>query len=179
MKDFSLKVTVRNARLLHAILEKWPSAAAFARDIRLTNTAVNGFICMRRLPVDIHGEWTDKARDIAAALGKYPDELWPEHLRELKAKRATTEVLVDKDEMVALSEPNTFEARRLIAKWSENVSPRHARALALFAGGCTFKDVGDELGVSAARARQIIVVAQRKMKTAAKRDRIEHVNDIL
>ena len=179
-KDFNVKLTVRNGRLLRAIRDGWPTVAAFCRDANLSESVVNSLVCFRISPIRKNGDWSGVARDISAALGMYPDELWPEHIKELRAKRATAEIEVNSDELAALSAPGgSHDARMLIAKWSENTTPRRSKAVAMMTEGATLLEVGEELGVTSSRARQIYMSGLRDIKQAAARDRVRSVSDVI
>ena len=180
-KDFNVKLTVRNARLLNAIRASWPSVAAFSRAAALNQGTVNALVCLRLRPITtLRSEWTGLARSVAAALGMYPDELWPEHIRDLRAKRATAEIEISADEIKELASPGgSREARKLISKWSEGLTPRHAKAVAMFAEGATLDEMGQELNVSRERARQIYMKGLRTLKRRAKLDsRVNELSDI-
>ncbi len=177
-KDFNVKITVRNARLLSAIRESYPSEAAFSRAINASPTAVNAIVCMRQKPVTASGEWRELARDMAAALNKYPDEIWPEHLRDLQAAKSTAEIEMNIDDLPRLQSGSMAEARRLIAKWSDNLSDRASIVLSMRAEGATLDEVAVHLGVTKGRVRQIEVKAMRDMRRFASRDGVRSVLDI-
>lgn len=169
MKDFSVKVTVRNGRLLNAILEKHPTCAAFARSIGRTDQSINGYVSMRVSPLS-RGDWSEPARDIAAALGKYPEELWPKHMERLTLRRNSGVVEMDIAEVEAVISGN-FAQRELIERWSAGLNHRDRIAIAATMEGATLEEMAKDLGVvSRERARQIQARAIRKMRKAALKD---------
>jgi len=107
-KDFNIKVTVRNGRLLSAIRENYDSVAAFARQMGRNPQRVNSLVTMRERPFKTHG-WTELALDVAAFLNKDPEELWPEYMREIQLQRSTAELSADLNEVQAIQSSNSPE----------------------------------------------------------------------
>lgn len=68
MSDFNIKMTVRSARVLDAILEQYESQSEMARATGLTVAAIGKFVTMRSKPFNEQG-WTRSAEDFATALG--------------------------------------------------------------------------------------------------------------
>jgi len=177
-KDLNIKIGVRNGRLLRAIRKAHPSVAAFARASGQNVTAINALICLRSSPVTRKGEWREVSRNIAAALAMYPDELWPEHIRNLRAKKSTAEIEMNTEELPQLQSGSMTEARRLLAKWSDDLPERHGVALSMHFEGATLEEIGSHLSVGRERARQIVRRAYRTMQQGALRDGVRSVNDI-
>ena len=180
-KDFNVKVTVRNGHLLSAIMEQYSSAAEFARAINISANRLNAVICFRQSPINpISDDWADIARDIAAALGKYPDELWPDSVKYLRAKKASAEIEMDANEVRSLANPQSSpDAKILLNKWTQGLNDRHIKAVSMSIHGCTLEAIGNELNVGKERARQIQLKAFRHMRRLAKRDGVESITDVL
>ena len=85
-EDFNIKITVRNGRLLKAIRSRYKSVADLARQCHHHQSTVNSLVTMRLKPFNDSG-WTDLALDVAAMVGKEPEDLWPDHLREFKLSK--------------------------------------------------------------------------------------------
>jgi len=83
-KDFNLKISIRNARLLNAVRAKYGSAANMARQGNLTISRVNSLMTMKLKPVDMHGQWRNIALDVAGMLECDPEVLWPDHIKNVK-----------------------------------------------------------------------------------------------
>lgn len=177
-KDFNVKITVRSGRLLDAIREGHPSVAAFCRATNIPKSNVGMLVCMRIKPIGKNGEWKDMARDIAAALGKYPEEIWPEHMREIQAIRSTAEMSANMSEVQALSDQNSVEARRLLERWSSKINPRWARIIHQRANGMKLEEIGKAEGVSRERIRGIVFQGQRAMRKKALTDGVRSMRDI-
>lgn len=105
--DIRLTVRAKNARLLGAMeAAGFPTLAALARAIGATNSHYSDLCALvgfKAKPIDKHGGWRDVALDVASVLGKEPDELWPEYLREIEMKRTEVTLDVSIDEFASLA----------------------------------------------------------------------------
>lgn len=172
-KDFNIKVSVRNARLLRAIREKYESVAEFCRDADLSQQRVGALIGFRVPPTKVNGEWTRVALDVAAALGQYPADLWPKHFERAQAKRTTAEIEASREDVAALAAPESDPVRsalqrKMLASWAGTLTPRELQAITMRQEGLTYAEVGQSLNVCVARARQIEAKGFRKMRQRAR-----------
>jgi hypothetical protein len=71
MEDFNVKITVRNNRLLQAVLKKYESVADLARKMGRSQGPLNALVSMKTKPITEKG-WTQLAFDVAAMVGKEP-----------------------------------------------------------------------------------------------------------
>jgi len=170
-KDFSIKVTVRNGRLLSAIRENYDSVAAFARALGKSSQTVNSLVTMREKPFKIKG-WTQLALDVSAFLNKDPEELWPEYMREVQLQRSTAELNADLNEVQAIQ--NSTSPEKQIAQLdtvkllAEALNPRELKAIQYrFVDQLTLVETAEKLGVSPERMRQIECRAFHKMRARA------------
>jgi len=169
--DFNIKVTVRNGRLLSAIRENYESVAALARNMGRSPTSVNNLVGLKTKPFNEKG-WTDLASDIAAMVGKDPEELWPEHLKDLKLQRSSAEISLGLDGVKQLmqegSNEKTLSQLSSIADFSKTLSPRERKVIAMrFALGHTAEEIAKVFGITRSRCFQIEARALRKMRRAA------------
>lgn len=178
MKDFNIKLTVRSARVLAAIEDKFGSQSEMSRATGISLTKINGFATMRHVPVGLSG-WTKTAETFASALGEYPSDLWPEHMRDVKLKRATADVSLDLDDVRALTTSRDLDLKYLLSKSARGVKDRQLRALMMQMDGATLDEIGGELGVTRERARQITIKSLRVMKGNLARMGIRSVTDAL
>lgn len=170
-KDFNIKVTVRNGRLLKAIRENYESVAAFARALGKSAQRVNSLVTMKEKPFKTKG-WTDLALDVSAFLNKDPEELWPEYMREVQLQRSTAELSADLNEVQAIQSSASpekqiaqLDAVKLLA---EALTPRELKVIQhRFVDQLTLDETGEKLGVSRERMRQIECKALRKMRMRA------------
>ena len=178
MKDFNVKLTVRSARILDAIEKKFGSQANMARQTGMNISRINAFVTMRASPTKTSG-WTKDAEDFAAALSVPPSEIWPEHLRDVRLKQATAELSLDFDDVQAITSGSNIGQRMLIAKATDGIVPRQLAAVFMYHGGATLDEIGRELNVSRERARQIMLIGERKMRFRMKRLGITELHEAL
>ena len=170
-EDFNLKVTVRNGRLLRAIRERYSSVADMCRKMGRSHQTVNKLITMKAVPYNSKG-WTDLALDIAGMVGRDPEDLWPEHMRELRLRKSTSEVNLDLDDVKKLvqegSSEKTISQLSALSQFSQNLSSRERDVLARrFAHDQSLDECAASLRVSRERVRQIEAKAFRKMRKVA------------
>lgn len=178
MKDFNVKLTVRSARIIDAINEKFGSQANMARETGINPNRINGFVTMRSSPTNTTG-WTRAAENFAAALSVPPSEIWPEHLRDVRLKQATAELSLDFDDVQAITNGSNIGQRMLIAKATDGILPRQLAAVFMYHEGATLDEVGRELNVTRERARQIILIGERKMRLRMEKIGITKINEAL
>ncbi len=166
MKDFSLKITVRSERIIRAIEDRFGTQTEMSRKSGMSPGLINQYVCMKAKPYGVGG-WKESAENFAGALGVNPSDLWPEHLREVILRRSTAELSLDADQVMALTsdDSNVGEQRQLLAASSSGLRDRHKLAVSMSASGSTFAEIGEELGVTLERARQIVVMSHRKMRS--------------
>tara|TARA_B110000902_G_scaffold227186_1_gene266329 strand:+ start:66 stop:701 length:636 start_codon:yes stop_codon:yes gene_type:complete len=166
--DFNLKITVRNGRLLREIRDKYESSADMARKGNLQATQVSALVTMRDRPINKSGQWRDIALDVAGMLSCDPEDLWPEHMKEIKLKRATAEMSVSLDTVTQISQYGSiadFERDEIVGSLMDGLMPREIKVIGmLYHSGETLKTTGKEIGVSTQRVRQIEARAIRKMR---------------
>jgi RNA polymerase sigma factor (sigma-70 family) len=170
-EDFNLKVTVRNGRLLRAIRERYSSVADMCRKMGRSHQTVNKLITMKAVPYNSKG-WTDLALDIAGMVARDPEDLWPDHMRELRLRKSTSEVNLDLDDVKKLvqegSSEKTISQLSALSQFSKNLTPRERDVLARrFAHDQSLDECAASLRVSRERVRQIETKAFRKMRKVA------------
>ena len=170
-EDFNIKVTVRNARLLEAIRKKYESVADLSRKMGQHQSTVNSLVTMKIKPINEKG-WTNLALDVAAMVGKEPENIWPKYMREIKLKKASSEVLIDLDGVKQImadgSSEKTLSQLSAIKQFSAELSPRQRKLITdRFVKNQTLEECAKFFGVTKDRARQIEGHALRKMKQRA------------
>ena len=170
-KDFNLKVTVRNGRLLNAIRKRYESVADLARQMGRSPANINPLVTMTVKPVNEKG-WTNLALDVAAMVGKEPEDIWPKYMREIKLKKATAEVSMDLDSVKQImadgSSEKSLSQIGVIKQLSEGLSPREKQVLDMrWMKNQTLEECSKVVGLSRERIRQIESKTFRKMKVTA------------
>ena len=169
--DFSVKVTVRNGRLLRAILENYQSVSDLAHKIGVSQSHLSSLVGMKTKPVNSKG-WTKLAEDVALMVGKDPIDLWPEHLREIKLQRSSSELDLSLEQVQQLttkgSYDNLLSQNKAIEDMIGNLNEREKIVISLrYHDGKTLSEIGSYLNLSNERVRQIEARATNKMKASA------------
>ena len=170
-EDFNLKITVRNGRLLRAIRAKYESSADMARKGNLSAQEISSLVSMRAKPIHKNGDWRELALDVAGMLSCDPEDLWPDHIKEIRLKRSSAEMNVGLDTVTQIAKngsANTLDRKQIVGSLINVLTPREKKIIdMLYHDGKTLEAVGYELCVSRERVRQMEFNAIRKMKARA------------
>ena len=184
MNDIRIDIKVRNNRLVSLLESKYGNVAKFCKANGLQQERVGKYCNLKESPLkgtNKYNEigWKDYAVRIADALGVLPDELWPEHMQELKLKVNTgfTTVTTDMVGRLLGSDPKanpvlTYEkneAENLVANALRSLTEREQQVISLRFGledgeVLPLHAVGKVIGVTQERVRQIEAKALRKLR---------------
>lgn len=171
MTDFSVKVTIRNARLLRAMQKAgYETQAALARAMGRHVGHVNCLFSFRSSPLLENGEWSELAMDISSMLRCEPEELWPDQIKYVRMQKNSREVSMSADEVKAIAAPRVMQIdRAALSRLLNALSPKDKKVLELRygldgGGGMTLEEVAKEFGVTRERIRQHELRAIRTMK---------------
>ena len=180
MKEFRLKVSVRNNLLLSAIeAQGYVSVAEFERSCELVVGSINNLVAMREAPILQSGEFSQKAKLVMEVLGAAPLDLWSEQQLTIKLKTNTGERAIDanivqhlleqKDRTDYLPSPEDFllsaETSTIVNEVLSSLTPREKEVLhERFGNEDTYENVGKIHKVSKERIRQIEMKALRKLR---------------
>jgi lambda repressor-like predicted transcriptional regulator len=172
MKDFNVKITVRNNRLLQAILKKYKSVADLARKMNRSPSRVNALVTMKTKPITEKG-WTQLAFDVAAMVGKEPKELWPEHLQNIKLSRSTSEFTINIEGVKQIMSDNSVEKMiaqsQVLRQLDTRLNDTQKKVIDMrFYQEMTLEETGKVLGLSGGRVGQIECKALRMMRYDAR-----------
>ena len=180
MKEFRLKVSVRNNLLLSAIEEQnYKSVAEFERACGLGMGRINNLVAMREAPISTSGEFSKNAKLVMEVLGAAPTDLWTEQQLTIKLKTNSGERAIDanlvqhlleqKDRTDYLPSPEdsllSAETSAIVNEVLGTLKPREKDILVeRFEKGLTLEEVGNHHGLSKERIRGIESKALRKLR---------------
>ena len=180
MKEFRLKVSVRNNLLLSAIEEQnYKSVAEFERACGLGMGRINNLVAMREAPISTSGEFSKNAKLVMEVLGAAPTDLWTEQQLTIKLKTNSGERAIDanlvqhlleqKDRTDYLPSPEdsllAAETAAIVEQVLCTLKPREKDILQeRFGRDLTLQEVGNHHGLSKERIRGIESKALRKLR---------------
>jgi len=187
MKDYLLQIKIKNGPMMGIMrANNMDTAAELSRKTGVTQTIVGKYLNLQSIPFDTAGRWKETVVRISEFLKVPPEMLFPEqHLtKALKDNVIEGEVsLEEMKELVStagvdqISETIQKDSQdelhdRLERGW-ESLHPRERRVLELRFGinqeaekdqTHTYGEVGEGLGVTGDRIRQIEAKALRKLR---------------
>ena len=165
-KGYNVQIRVRNNHILRRIRDQYGSASQMCKVTGISVGRVSNLVCFREKPFLNDGSLSAAAADLCSALGATPEELWPNEMSEVLAKKATYELELSLAEVVSLCDDTeqAVIAKQLIERWSECLSDRQRTAIEALCAGITLEQAGKEMGLSTERVRQIQCKALRRMR---------------
>ena len=180
MKEFRLKVSVRNNLLLSAIeAQGYVSVAEFERACGLGMGRINNLVAMREAPISTSGEFSKNAKLVMEVLGAAPTDLWTEQQLTIKLKTNSGERDIDADIVQHLLEQKSrtdylpspedsllaAETSAIVEQVLGTLKPREKDILQeRFEKDLTLEEVGNHHGLSKERIRGIESKALRKLR---------------
>ena len=178
MKDYRIKITIRNDRLLSAIEKAgYRSARQFALHNAIEPERVGRLIRGAEKPIDKYGNVTKNCSEILSILNKTLKECFTD--RQLEGfKNTTFETKIEEKDLKKLINPIKSHEIKVIEQdvqlslnevFSKYLTPREEKVLRMKYGiglntDHTYEEIGLELSVSLERIRQIAERAIRKLK---------------
>jgi DNA-directed RNA polymerase sigma subunit (sigma70/sigma32) len=187
MKEYRIKVTVRNNLLLSAIEGAgYKSQSEFAKSCDLTPQEVNALVAMRNAPISSDGCFTNTAKAVMEALGACPTDLWTEEQLTMELRRNTVEKELSKEavmqalqfegasnlETVELGSNLEYQQKKqVIENIIDTLTPRESKVIKLRFGignvendGETLEAIGDMFALTRERIRGIEAKALHKLR---------------
>ena len=184
MNDIRVDVKVRNNRLITLIEEQYGNVAHFCKTHKMSPQVVGDYTNLKETPLRkgkkaVVDNWKESAEKIADALGVLPDEIWPEHLQELKLTVNTGHTAVSSNMMGSLlgvdrrANPvlayEQNEVRGVVSHVLQSLTDREQQVLNMrfgLDGGepKTLDQIGEVIGVTRERIRHIEAKALRKLR---------------
>ena len=180
MKEFRLKVSVRNNLLLSEIEKQgYASVAEFERACEIGIGRINNLVAMREAPILQSGEFSQNAKLVMEVLGAAPTDLWTEQQLTIKLKTNSGERAIDANLVQHLLEQKSrteylpspeesllaAETAAIVEQVLCTLKPREKDILQeRFEKGLTLQEVGNHHGLSKERIRGIESKALRKLR---------------
>jgi len=178
MKDYRIKITIRNDRLLSAIEKAgYRSARQFALHNAIEPERVGRLIRGAEKPIDKHGNVTKNCSEILSILNKTLKECFTD--RQLEGfKNTTFETKIEEKDLKKLINPIKSHEVKVIEQdvqlslneiFSKNLTPREEKVLRMRFGigldtDYTLEEVGLQFSLTGERVKQIEKKALRKLK---------------
>lgn len=194
MREYRVKVTVRNNLLLSAIEKAgFKSQAEFARSSDMTMSQVNSLVAMREAPINSEGSFSPAAKQLMEVLGACPADLWTEEQLTMELRRNTVEKEMSKEAVMMALETNCqnlieFESgedrinkqdfKRTMNHYLDTLLPRERKVLRLRFGldtdnEKTLEEIGDMFDLSRTRIQQIEALALRHMRHPSRSEELK------
>ena len=187
-KDYRVTVKVRNARIINALAERGEVVGqiaatkigvSYAKLLALSNITLS--------PVDAEGNIIPEVLKLCDYLNKMPLELFSvEQIVPLKTNTAELDMSIEEVEMLMLPASERPDPELLLANGQfnnaikyalETLPPREAKVLQLrFGIDCeehTYEGLGQIMGISKERVRQIEASALRKLRHPSRFDKLQ------
>lgn len=180
IEEYRVKVSVRNNLLLKAIESTGvKSVAEFCRVNDLSLTRLNGLICMRIKPINIHGEFCRTARDVMEVLGACPTDLWTKEQLNMRLEKNSTELYMDTQTLQAMMSGQAMlppvdtpeelaikgELSTAVATVLASLTNKEQQILGMrIKLDMTMEKIAEILNISKERVRQIEAKALRKLR---------------
>ena len=181
-KDYRIEIKVKNNRLLTKMEGAgYPSVAKFAEAIGMNRHTIDRIVQMKSAALDEEGYYRPQALQIAKFLNCTPQDIYPpaqmrgamkENKAQITANANEVESLTSSLRTLALSPERKMiisEAQVAVKQMLLELTPKEHRVIDLLYGltygeEMTLDRIGETLGVSRERVRQIEGKALRKMK---------------
>lgn len=178
MKDYRVTIKVRNNRLLKAIEAAGGAPGAkWCESVGLLYTGVNDLINMTASPIRSNGQLTNQAQKLCDVLNCTPDDLWSneqlypleKNFSEIEMDHGQVRSMIEKhtDEVCYLDDSNIEHEQmaKLFEKVMSDFDMRMQQVIRLrFWEDKTFEEIGEQLGITKERARQIEGMALRRLR---------------
>lgn len=173
-QDYAVKVTIRNGRILSRMRAKGiKTLTELARKAGIPYHTLCEIVALRKRPIGVRGLWVNGIENVAGVLMCDPDDLFTDAQRENAIERNSGEIFMDEPDAIALTagDPEReywikTEAQRLLASLPND---RLREVVERRVAGETYNAIGEDLGVTGHRIRQLEHEAHRKMRAVARR----------
>ena len=186
-KDYRLKVTIRNDRLLTAMENMgFESMAQFTQTHGLNYQRTGEIFNGKLKPLNNKGELTSTAKEILSILNLETDEAFTE--RQLKGFVKTTfEKRIKEKDLLKLADPiknHEFllmekDVNKILSEMLSELPPRYEKVVRMINGigeqeVCSCKKVALEFNLSTSRVSQMYLKALQKLSTTSNLEKLKN-----
>jgi len=186
-KDYRLKVTIRNDRLLTAMENMgFESMAQFTQTHGLSYQRTGEIFNGKLKPLNDKGELTSTAKEILSILNLETDEAFTE--RQLKGfvktsfeKRVTEKALLKIADPVKNHEFLLMEkdVNKILSEMLSKLPPRYEKVVRMINGlggheVCSYKKIASELNIGSGRVSQMYLKALQKLSTTSNLEKLKN-----
>lgn len=185
MKDYHVKIKVRNNRLLQAIYDaggepgfKW----CHANGLKYNN--VNLLLNMTDSPIDKRTkDYTNTAMQLCMVLNKSPADLWSEaqlialdkNTSQFEMSHEEVKSLMGSQKLSYIQDFDSFELKEVMQKAIADLTDKEQEVIRMhFFDGLTLDEIGERFGITKERIRQIEAKALRKLRHPTKSDNMRY-----
>ena len=191
MKEYRVKVTVRNNLLLSAIEEAgYKTQAEFARSADIKESHVTALVGLRTCPITDDGSFTQLAKTIMEVLGACPTDLWTNEQLSMRLKHNTAQGEMSRTELLPALGMNPIDLlefkfpddvaeqkqnKQAIENVLDTLTPREAKIIKLRFGignveneGETLETIGKMFDLTKTRIGQIEAEALKKLRHSSR-----------
>lgn len=198
MKEYRVKVTVRNNLLLSAIEEAgYKTQAEFARSADIKESHVTALVGLRTCPITDDGSFTQLAKTIMEVLGACPTDLWTNEQLSMRLKHNTAQGEMSRTELLpalGMSPIDLLEFKfpddvaeqqqnkQVIENVLDTLTLRESKIIKLRFGignveneGETLETIGKMFDLTRTRIAQIEAKALRKLRHYSRSDELRRL----
>ena len=144
--------TERSARLRE---ELTLTQTAMSKLTGLSNVRISQIECMRGEPPYSTYGWREHAETIATFHGLSPEDIWPESVKEAKREAFRLERAAAEPSPTPEDELSWLEGLERMQEWLKSISKGERELLWARANGERLEDIGQRIGLSKERVRQL------------------------
>lgn len=180
MMDYRVTVSVRNNRILELGEQiGLNSAAAIAKASGVHQTVVGEYINLKVAPINSRGDWRPSALRLAEALACEPDDLWSDEQKTMELATNKAHRNVSGAQLKELASPEQTYLQDQTSMVIHNAVDELPKIMALIIGmrfglepfdrEHTLEEIGNAVGISRERVRQIQEKALTRLRTQSRK----------
>lgn len=170
--EYALHCKLKNNLIYKRIMGAgYTSVGEFCRINGLQPSAIGELINLRKKPITKDGAWRLDAKRLADALGVEADDLFTEQQKQTELPSNVAMVQLPESLLIAATNPDLLasneEMKRQVLDALSHLGKRERRVLELkYFSDKTAVDIGQDMGISGQRVRDIEAAALRKLRNS-------------